>query len=132
MDDLDRLSRMSPADDPVIPPASDRGARRPRLDARMARLLAGFLLILVCGLLLLVAYGYATMATDPTLAPAAYWSGVRERLLGLDHAGRVAIPASAGLIVGLVLFAMGSARTRRESASPSPRPTPGGTIGGGQ
>src|SRR5690348_5348274 len=98
---------MSPVEDPIPPPTGDRTGRPPRVDLRTARILAGIALILGCGVLLLFTYGYATMATDHTLEPSAYWSEVWGKMLGLAYGGKIAWPASVGLLFGVALVVRG-------------------------
>src|SRR5690242_6102685 len=107
MGDLDRLPRMRPVEDPVPSPTGDRTGRPPRGDPRTARILTGIALILGCGVLLLFTYGYATMAADPTGEPSAYWSKVWGGMFGLADGGRIAWPASVGLLLGVALVVRG-------------------------
>ncbi len=101
-DDLDRLPRMRPADDAILSPITVNIPRRTfRLTPTLPQwgLLAGIALVLVCGLILLGAYGLASMI-DP--GDSQYSSHVFQRFFAYDRwAVRLAI---AGLVSGVFLI----------------------------
>src|SRR6516165_6150147 len=97
-DSLERLPRMSPVDDPVLPSGSGNRRRGPRVTSREFMVVAGLVLTLVSGLLLFFVYGLASLVPpdDPR-----YWSLVLERILRPEYGGWVAIPSLLGLLMGI-------------------------------
>src|SRR5262245_51816925 len=108
-DDIDRLQKISPADEFDAQPMPDRLRRPPRMIRPTAMVLLGIGVIVVCGVLLLFVVGLSSFPppTDSTNWPI---SVVLSRTFGLDQGGLVAIPALCGFLAGVVLFISGLSR----------------------
>ncbi len=117
MSDLEGLPNMSPDDVPGIPSMPDRAPGPPRKINPIVMILAGCVLILVCGFFLLSVYGLASIGTKTQDEPG-YWSQVLGRMFGVEDGGWVAIPSSVGVLLGvaLVVFGMVKAVKRRRGS----------------
>jgi hypothetical protein len=104
MSDLDGLPDMSPIDEPELPWMPDRLPRSPRMTIAMMMILAGIVLTLLCGFLLFVVFGLASMVPEDD---PGYWSVVLDRMFGAEYGGWVAIPASMGFLLGVILVVLG-------------------------
>ncbi len=103
-DYLDRLPRMTPADEPAVFSSAGGVRRGFRMAKQELMIVSGVVLILLCGSLLFFVYGLASMV-DPD--DPLYWSHVLATMFRLKHRGRVAIPSSSGLLLGIGLVLLG-------------------------
>jgi hypothetical protein len=113
MDDLDRLPRMSPVEEPIISPTEGLGRRRSRMVIRLATILSGIALILVCGWFLFIAVAERLVLIDPTLEGPAYLAEVSKRLSGPQLWGLLSGPPSLGLTLGFVLVGLGLIKRKK-------------------
>ncbi len=102
-DDLERLPRMSPADEPVVPTGVDRRRRAPWM-LTVAMVVFGLGLVFVSGFFLLHVLAWAS-TTDPEYPRSLSEAWIR--FFGLKHGGPVAIPAFFGLLFGVAFVALG-------------------------
>jgi hypothetical protein len=112
MGDLDRLSRMMPVDEPVVPP-TDPWSRRSWRTIRAVMVLAGVVMMLVCGWILFIILGQALLLVDPELSGSAYWSEVSSRLFGPRFWRWLISPPCWGFVLGIVLVVLGLLRPGR-------------------
>ncbi len=115
MDDLDRLPNLSPMDEREIPPMPRRAKRPKQMTLSIAMILAGTVLILVCGFLLFAVYGPASKAVGDDPESSARVLGW---MFGIDQGGWVAIPASFGILLGVAFVALGLVKAGKRRREP--------------
>jgi hypothetical protein len=113
MDDFDRLPRMSPVEDPIVPPAEGPGRRPARRFIRPALIVSGIALILGCGWYLVVGVTQMMMLIDPALEGPAYVLQVSRLLSDPRFQGLMIGPPSLGFSLGFVLLGLGFARRKK-------------------
>ena len=87
------------------------------MNISMVMILGGIGLMIVCGFFLFVAYGLASRVPITQDDPG-YWSMVLGRMFGAEHGGWMAIPASFGMLVGVVFLVLGMVKAGKRRREP--------------
>jgi hypothetical protein len=99
-DDLERLPRLSPIEEPAIPARLRRARRVPGMTRRWVMGLFGIVLIYGCGWLLFFVFGRASMSLAPlTQDDPGYWPRVWNKVV--EHGLSELIVAALGLLLGI-------------------------------